>query len=93
MPHTPGPWRAQLNSILRDVVIGPEGDTLAEVLSPADPDQSSHSNTTLIAAAPDLLAALSECVVWLDAMDAANEAALTLRDARRAIFKAEWRQP
>lgn len=56
---TPGPWRPVSNVFTYDV-FGPEGDLIAHVLSPADPDVTASVNANLIAAAPDLLAALKE---------------------------------
>lgn len=60
--HTPGPWRV----IGSDTVVGPKGNVVAECCGYSDhakdPTQQAQggreSNASLIAAAPDLVAAL-----------------------------------
>lgn len=94
--HTPGPWR----------VTGPNvraGDALLAIVTDhwADektPPKEKSSNAQLIAAAPDMLAALREAVRVLeyaaDALDApaASHFRETISDARAAIAKAEGRK-
>lgn len=60
--HTPGPWTARLNSWVRwEILYG--GGQLAVIAKPDDPASpppvsETEANARLIAAAPDLLAAL-----------------------------------
>lgn len=54
--RTPGPWRTEYDEeTSATMVYGPDGIRLAELLSVL------HGDDLLIAAAPDLLEALSEC--------------------------------
>lgn len=82
MAHTPGPWV---------VVQHPDGWTIQNRATGAGAcvasqyGDSNEANARLIAAAPDLLAALKDAVNWLDDFDD-NE---TLTAARAAILKAE----
>jgi len=57
--HTPGPWRV----FGYDIGTSPD-ETLAVVC--AMDDNTDDANAALIAAAPDLLAALQECAEYLD---------------------------
>lgn len=82
MSHTPGPWRADGAEIYAESL-----EWVAEALNDQLPD-GGEANATLIAWAPDLLDSLEECVKWLDAFDAANEAVGILRRARAIIRKA-----
>lgn len=84
--HTPGPWRLVSNVFTYDV-FGPEGDLIADVFSPADPDVTAHMNATLIAAAPKMLAALKKTVKWFPPDDA--QMALTRAAVLAAIAEAE----
>ncbi len=63
--HTPGPWRA----IGREIWVGDEMLCRAEVDSPTSASYQSEgdellANAALIAASPDLLAALKMFVAW-----------------------------
>jgi hypothetical protein len=83
--HTDGPWLAVNLMDDKDerkafMVEGPNGDDIASMES-KDGDEA-EANSLLMAAAPELLAALKHCVIerseWLD-------------EARAAIAKAEGR--
>jgi hypothetical protein len=95
--HTPGPWRV-VSSVYVDDVYGPDGDMLASVLSPADPDVTAHMNAGIIGAAPDLLAALKSLLACVDATE--DERWPIIRITRPMVeildglvAKAEGRQP
>ena len=76
--HTPGPWSAE-----DTVIYGPSHLNIAE-LEPNDyiRNDEQRANARLIAAAPDLLAALDALV------DATNTRSLAYDDAVTAIAKA-----
>ena len=57
MPHTPGPWQAKLGRTLAFDVSIVNGDGFIVA-------RTSESNGPLIAAAPDLLAALKKIADW-----------------------------
>lgn len=64
--HTPGPWSARLNPMkLRYDIDAAGWRTCARVYLNEDPDLSrqGHANARLIAAAPELLEALTELVI------------------------------
>lgn len=63
--HTPGPWRVERHQRGRIVVVEPEGCTVAQIVANAGNRYVPH-NASLIAAAPDLLAALLEIVAISD---------------------------
>jgi len=79
MSHTPGPWRAGIAGNHR--VYGPDGTEhaglIAQVFSTGLPNTSgvARANANLIAAAPDLLAALEAAYDALTDLLAALEAA------------------
>ncbi len=87
--HTAGPWTADLDG----EIIGPGGQSIAMVLL----NEQGAANARLIAAAPELVAALRELIVASDAYDesaAADRRIKTALDRARAILaKAEGRQP
>lgn len=85
--HTPGPWRIARHDTLKDVRhidAGPAGYERSTVAILDGP--KSDANAQLIAAAPELLAALIECAEQLDAETLGGEA---LDNARAAIAKAK----
>ena len=57
--HTPGPWRVEVAAIIRDIPRAGPDDMVAALIGASEADQR------LIAAAPDLLAALIEAHSWL----------------------------
>lgn len=62
MSHTPGPWRAE-NDDPTFLILGEDRVYIAEV---GLPGVEMESNARLIAAAPDLLAALERCLAAED---------------------------
>lgn len=58
--HTPGPWRA--HDIEAFVVLAPDGRTVAYAQGQPRSSGANEANARLIAAAPDLLAALQNAV-------------------------------
>ena len=64
--HTPGPWRVNGASVWSDA------GYVAELSSPRGPDER-DANARLVAAAPELLAALERCIaVFNELADAGN---------------------
>lgn len=60
--HTPGPWKVLNNVQIYDEKLGGE---IAVCCRYARYDAVDHANAKLIAAAPDLLSALEECLPCL----------------------------
>lgn len=88
--HTSGPWgqSATLSSDMHHIryISGPTGEKIATVDHPVDMGQATAlANAHLIAAAPDLLAALKECRNCLTSGRDDEED----KRARAAIKKAE----
>lgn len=89
--HTPGPWtRDGTPEGLRICApfdqLGPRGVTVAEVSRAWKDDAEARADANLIAAAPDLLAALSRLVEWIDC--GCDPSSKSLDSARAAIAKA-----
>lgn len=85
--HTPGPWRARNYCVLNDVDMSKLPVTIRRICNCENPvyigDTQAKANARLIAAAPDLLAAL---------IDMVHRGELTIEHyhrARAAIAKAE----
>lgn len=85
--HTPGPWTAEHSNYGDEIWFGGYGAGMWTV-EPigAYLDGASKENARLIAAAPDMLAALVEAA---DALNDSGEYPLTLRRIRAAIAKAK----
>ena len=94
--HTPGPWvvrkERELNEydvqeIYIDTVNGPT--SIASVWNPDRENEESESeyDAKLIAAAPDLLAALQRFIKFVDAQKLEYESSM-IRQAKKAIKKA-----
>ena len=85
MSITPGPWAAIPDSREDSegdwYVLTPDEDVIAIGLS--EPDAA------LIAAAPDLLAALKEMVIWMPSGFAPQSQSIAMKMAYAAIAKAE----
>ena len=73
--HTPGPWCVRHD----DMVCSQEGRIIADcestpyAMRPAPPIVEDKANATLIAAAPELLAALKAASEWLNDMGCEHE--------------------
>jgi len=109
MTHTAGPWHIgpfdRDNQIFSDngrMRLETGGTTLYPIATVNDgwDNTEDEANARLIAAAPELLAALKECVPWLESMPLAtgdqplrNKAARDLYNAQAAIAKAEGKDP
>lgn len=95
--HTPGPWYRDFasgmkngNAILLEYFVRRDGDDMAIAADIVDPatGNPSEANARLIAAAPDLLAALQGLLKGIfDGPDEAN-AAMLIAKARDAVSKA-----
>jgi len=86
--HTKGPWHVKNGFIDAE-----NGSHVAEVHATAKKSEfeaTLGANARLIAAAPELLEALRECVEYIyDGLDGPNDMAPVLHEARKAIAKAE----
>ena len=90
--HTPGPWRFEWDgrptwSCVRHRVKGEWQVAVTDDLIDEHPEES-EANARLIAAAPELLAALKEALYAVTEIDNAHK---SLRQMRAAIAKAEGR--
>ena len=83
MTHTPGPWHQGWGKVI---------DEQGKAICMLTPRSGAH-NGSLLAAAPDLLVALKQCIplIAAHANAALGEGVLTLQVARAAIDKAEGR--
>lgn len=102
--HTDGPWSTNLNGLARDRqdapqwTVGKTCECLA-VLPNRNTPEETEANAHLIAAAPDLLAALVNCLPLLEAShldmidaeqeDSADLVFIGLEQVRNAIAKAK----
>lgn len=94
--HTPGPWNAVNNDAGTALEIWDDDGQMIANVQPQDPPAVEHANAALIAAAPDLLAALREFTdVWDSGRSFASidvdDIEAMRRRARAAIAKAEGR--
>jgi hypothetical protein len=80
--HTPAPWNAEGLDILDNTNIG-----ILATISPENdgPSEEDYANARLIAAAPELLAALQRLT---DICEADDQYPIHTEEARAAIFKA-----
>lgn len=83
MTHTPGPWVA-----VSDYVEAHDLDEPLSICTLADCGDASKANARLIAAAPELMAALEEFIGAVDAGCAFKDASI-VEYARAAIAKAK----
>lgn len=61
--HTPGPWRSVgSHGMLRHCILGPRGEIIARYSAWEDHPEEAEANTSLMVAAPDLLAACEAVV-------------------------------
>jgi hypothetical protein len=88
--HTQGPWKPHRDAQVRTV----NTDMRIAEVDGADADEMA-ANTWLIAAAPDMLAALKSAEIASQELcydqDPANQCWVTLQEIRDAIAKAEGR--
>lgn len=61
--HTPGEWHAGMKP--GPIIYGPKGEQVCDLRGDLLPKDEAQANTRLIAAAPDLLEALSDISAWL----------------------------
>jgi hypothetical protein len=61
--HTPGPWRASVGTGYVAILSGPTIDRQLAITMTCNAEGC--ANARLMAAAPDLLAALEACIPWL----------------------------
>jgi hypothetical protein len=95
--HTPGPWDARNTLVVGPVANGRGPRLVCDTDPDGDPDTEEQAadvaNARLIAAAPELLAALVECSDWIWARMAEHDCVPPcLGRARKAIAKAEVAQ-
>ena len=65
MSHTPGPWDRNIKPASKYPIIFAGRNThVAQVITRGIPDDQAEGNADLIAAAPDMLAALDAFVQW-----------------------------
>lgn len=65
MKHTPAPWVVEEDSAGILVTAAKGGMSISVTIPGRKPDATDKANAKLIAAAPDLLAALEECALTL----------------------------
>ena len=93
--HTPGPWRAGASTFYP----GLDGPLTMRVYTDHQPTEfevtgdNIAANACLIAAAPDLLDALTECVALMHADNPADGWADAIDTARAAIARATGEAP
>ena len=88
--YTPGPWvirtAATYRSQIEAITAKGKGDVVARISTPRGGPEASDANAHLIAAAPDMLEALTECLEAFAALGI--DATLPVLHARAAIKKA-----
>ena len=96
--HTPGPWVAALEGNLRPLIIQdltgrpiPIASIIHQGGGDFDPSETTQVNAHLIAAAPELLAALRRAVPWLGKLiaDGGHLQSVCPNDAIGALQQAE----
>lgn len=100
MNHTPGPWRVSGSSPLHVETVSEEDGAIGNVFSFEEYD-GNEADARLVAAAPDLLAALRYCASAIThaasgdgytvSADEMMDLAASLAQARAVIAKAEGR--
>ena len=96
-PHTPGPWRIKPEEhaavILCDAFVVADVSYEAGVCAGASSKEEALANAQLIAAAPELLVALEQCVPLIIAhANYSGEGVSTLQVARLAIAQAKHKK-
>lgn len=92
--HTPGPWTSQVGKARENLIVDEIGFIIASVNQFAESfgDKQDDANAHLIAAAPDLLAALKMLHDVVDEQVDSAVVVVPLGYARAAIAKAEGNQ-
>lgn len=89
MPHTPGPWKAEVESH-RVKIAGSDNYYIAVLGAENDYREKQLANAQLIAAAPDLLAACHIVLTHIKVGPGSEfSLALALEMCKKAITKAE----
>lgn len=92
MAHTPGPWK-----VVDRFYVWTDDDVSCEVAKVCDENldddmlAQADADARLIAAAPGLLAALKDCVEWLESVPLGDAPQRSVQNARSVIAKAEGR--
>jgi len=88
MKHAPGPWAVKADKNFKSLaeIVSIDGPVLDEGFALSS--EKEMANARLIAAAPELLEALKDCVQHLTCLDASRD---SLSVAERVIAKAEGR--
>lgn len=97
--HTPGPWVAYMGhrhwsivgmggEAIARVSAGDDDGTPPRLTDPPDPQPVAQANAALIAAAPELLAALEAVDRWMAGYGTATQGDIRERIVRAAIAKA-----
>lgn len=89
--HTPGPWYIGMRPGPMIYGDAPRGAQVADMSGPLIPADENSANARLIAAAPDLLAALRE-IADLPGYVRGSALEMAVQTARAAIAKAEGGQ-
>lgn len=91
--HTPGPWIEFRDAESHDI-IAPDGVHIArmEPRNGREPQKEQDADARLIAAAPELLAALAGMLEWARRVKGRNPGP-EIAEAQAAIAKAEGRNP
>ena len=74
--HTPGPWRATQGQLGSIVLVGVNGRAVAKIFRDGNRDDF-EANARLIAAAPELLEAAQELLLYVGAAGALGREAAT----------------
>ena len=86
MSHTPGPWDRNIKPASKYPIIFAGRNThVAQVITRGIPDDQAEGNADLIAAAPDMLAALEGALASMDARYTDTGMDLVRQIARAAI--------
>ena len=86
--HTPGPWHVGMKP--GPIVYGPNGEQVASLVVPMLPEEENRANAHLIAAAPELLAALRDVIGWIPGSSAwhTDAARKSVENARAVLAQA-----
>ncbi len=85
MPHTPGPWHTGKSSLDRLIYADSEHAFDLAIVRNGGNDSEVDANANLIAASPEMLTALEECVTDDDARAMTDESRNAASIARRRL--------